>query len=156
VHPPRSARLSTQQVARAGQFLVAAELSLRGARGVGLTTEGRRTEIRATSSDGRALAIRVKTRRAGTWQPKLSEAEPQPDDDQSHRFWIFVDLSERSSRPTYYVVPEPWIQSDIRATHREYLDRHGGQRAETPDSQHHAVDEGRIEEWEGRWESLGL
>jgi hypothetical protein len=92
----------------------------------------------------------------GTWQPKLGEAEPHPDDDQSHRFWIFVDLTKRSSRPTYYVVPEPWIQADIRETHREYIARHGGQRARTPDSDHHSVDEGRIHEWEERWEILGL
>ena len=119
-------------------------------------TEGRRTEIHATSPDGRALAIRVKTKRAGTWQPSLREADPRLADDQRDRFWIFADLGNQSSRPTYYVVPEPWIQSDIRATHREYLDRHGGHRAETPDSQHHAVEEGRIKEWEERWEILRL
>jgi hypothetical protein len=135
---------------------VAAELTRRGARDVGLTRHGRRTEIRATSPDGSALEIRVKTRRVGTWQPKLGEAEPHPDDEQSHRFWIFVDLTKRSSRPTYYVVPEPWIQSDIRETHREYIARYGGQRARTPDSDHHSIDEGRIQEWEERWEILGL
>jgi hypothetical protein len=93
---------------------VAAELTRRGARDVGLTTHARRTEIRATSPDGRALEIRVKTRRVGTWQPKLGEAEPRPDDDLSHRFWIFVDLTKESSRPTYYVVPEPEVWRDRR------------------------------------------
>jgi hypothetical protein len=135
---------------------VAAELTRRGARDVGSTKHGRRTEVRATGPDGRILEIRVKTGRVGTWQPKLGEAEPHPDDDQSHRFWIFVDLTKRRSRPTYYVVPEPWIQSDIRETHREYIARHGGQRARTPGSDHHSVDEGRIHEWEERWEILGL
>ena len=35
-----------------------------------------------------------------------------------------------------------------------YLRKHGGKRARNPDSTHHAIDESRLREWQGRWEIL--
>jgi hypothetical protein len=148
---------SNLQVARAGQFLVAAELSLLGVGDVRFIAERIRKELHATSADRRrTVEIKVKTKRAGTWQPSLREAEPQPAATENDRFWIFVDLSKPKVRPGFFVVPEPWIQRDIREVHQAYLARHGGSRAVTPDSQHHAVREDRIAEWKERWDVLGL
>jgi hypothetical protein len=149
-------RPSNPQVARAGRFLVAAELSLLGA-DVRFIAESRRKELHATSADRRrTVEIKVKTRRAGTWQPSLREAEPQAAGSENERFWIFVDLSKPNVRPGFFVVPEPWIQQDIREVHEAYLARHGGHRAVTEDSEHHSVSEDRIAEWTDRWDILGL
>jgi hypothetical protein len=147
---------SNLQVARAGQFLVAAELSLLGAADVSFVEERRRKELHATSADGRTIEIKVKTKRSGDWQPSLREAEPQPAATENERFWIFVDLSKPEARPGFFVVPEPWMQRDIREVHQAYLARHGGHRALTPASKHHAVREDRIAEWKDRWDLLGV
>ncbi len=36
------------------------------------------------------------------------------------------------------------------------LQSHGGMRARNPDSPHHAIDEGRFDQWQGRWDVLGI
>src|SRR3954454_640157 len=141
-------RPSTQHVARAGQLFVAAELTLRGAHDVRTVTEGRRSELIATSQDrARTVGLRVKSKRAGDWQPSLLEAEPGERPLSHDRFWVFVDLSQPSQRPHYYLVPEPWIQRNIREAYAEAVARHGGHRERTPESTHHKVDKDRIAQW---------
>jgi hypothetical protein len=39
---------------------------------------------------------------------------------------------------------------------RAHLRRHGGHRAKTASSTHHAIQKGRIADWHGRWDLLGL
>ena len=71
-------------------------------------------------------------------------------------FWVFVDLGSMDAHPRYWVVPDWWLKNDIYTAHRAYLRKHGGQRARNPDSTHHAIDESRLREWQGRWEILGI
>jgi hypothetical protein len=48
------------------------------------------------------------------------------------------------------------MQNNIRDAHLEYLDRHGGQRARTKDSTHHAIPVPRVEQWRDQWDLLGI
>ncbi len=91
-----------QQVASTGRDLVARELRDRGARDVQEVAEGRRKELRAVNPAGRRIGIRVKTKRAGTWQPSLREADGDFSQAGVDRAWVFVDLG--GSRPAFYVV----------------------------------------------------
>lgn len=145
------------QVGRAGEYFVAAELLRRGAYAV--TFAGNMPEIDLLASDveqTRTVAIQVKTRRSGDWQTGLKEWRRRAPEISALRFWVFVDLTRIGSLPAYYVVPEDWIQRDIDEHHAAYLARHGGKRAATPGSRHHAIRRSRIAQWQDRWDQLGI
>src|SRR5262249_51384848 len=146
-----------QQVARAGEHFVAAELHRRGAYAVPFA--GNMPEIDILASDVnqvRTVAIQVKTKRVGAWQTSLREWTSRLPEVAATRFWVFVDLNGSEASPDYFIVPEKWIQEDIERAHGEYLMRHGGQRARTPTSKHHAIRLSRIKEWRDRWDLLGI
>jgi hypothetical protein len=65
-------------------------------------------------------------------------------------------LGAYKAAPRYWIVPDWWMRNDIYRVHQEYLGRHGGRRAKTPDSTHHAIEEKRLSEWQGKWEILGI
>jgi hypothetical protein len=149
---------NTQQVSRAGEHFVAAELHRRGAYAVTFAGNMPRIDILATNSEQtRTAAIQVKTMTAGAWQTSITRGREreEPTEEDTH-FWIFVELKEPPAQPDFYVVPEWWIENDIHRAHGEYLGKHGGQRAMTKDSTHHAIKRSRIEQWRGRWDLLGL
>ena len=146
-----------QQVARAGEHFVAAELHRRGAYAV--TFAGNMPEIDILASDlnqTRTVAVQVKTKRTGTWQTTIREWTARVPEVAESRFWVFVDIHKDDRPPEYFIVPERWIQEDIQQHHEAYLERHGGQRAKTPASRHHAIRKNRVEEWRDRWELLGI
>ncbi|MBA4159680.1 MAG: hypothetical protein H0X65_19720 [Gemmatimonadetes bacterium] len=45
---------------------------------------------------------------------------------------------------------------NIHEAHQEYLHRHGGRRAVTQDSDHHAIQPHRVRAWRDRWDLLDL
>ncbi|HEV2437718.1 MAG TPA: hypothetical protein VG077_17120 [Verrucomicrobiae bacterium] len=108
----------------------------------------------------RTVHIQVKTKRGGrTWHASIRDGQqtlpPSKPLDETV-FWVFVDLGEIDAAPRFWIVPEWWIRNDIYATHQAYLDRHGGARARSHDSTHHAIDESRLSEWHGKWEIMGI
>jgi hypothetical protein len=66
---------------------------------------------------------------------------------------VFVDLG---GAPRYWIVPDRWIRNDIHEAHQQYLNKHGGHRAENHSSKHHAIDESRLENWQNKWDILGI
>lgn len=145
---------NSQQVARAGEHFVAAELHRRGAYAV--TFAGNMPEIDILASDAgqtRTVAVQVKTKRSGTWQTTRREWTDRVPEVAATRFWVFVDIHKTDTSPDYFVVPEKWIQEDINRSHKAYLERHGGQ--DRP-SKHHAIPRKRIEQWRDCWEQLGI
>lgn len=137
---------------RRGVDAVVAEIERRGATSVDVRS-GRRRELRMTAR-GVEYTLRVKARRSGTWQSTTTEGEPRTPEALPTRIWVFVDLAERP--PGFYIAPEWWVRNDIYDAHRAYLARHGGHRAQTEDSTHHAIQPGRISQWRDRWDLLGL
>ena len=137
---------------RAGEHALVGELSRRGASSIEVIP-GRRRVLKVVHR-GRAYTLRVKARRSGTWQARTSDGEPRAEEIEPTRFWVFVDLAERP--PMLYIAPDWWVRNDIFLAHREYLARHGGHRARTDESTHHAVPLDRITEWRDRWDQLGL
>jgi hypothetical protein len=151
-------KLNTQQVGRAGEHFVAAELHRRGAYAV--TFSGNMPEIDILASDvtrRRTVAIQVKTKTAGTWQTLITRGRRRRRKPDETDFWVFVDLGKDPEvRPDYFVTPRWWIENSIYKRHQEYLVRHGGHRARTPESKHHAIPLSAIEEWRECWDSLGI
>lgn len=137
-----------------GRMIAATELARRGAR-VEEVRDGRRRLLSATvPGASSSVLLRVKARTGGTWQGDTRDGVPNPVPPSTPTFWLFVDLS--TVRPAFYVVPDDWMRRDIYADHQRYLQRHGGQRAHTLDSTHHAIQLKRIAEWRDRWDLVGL
>jgi hypothetical protein len=126
-----------QQVARAGEYFVVAELNKRGAHAVTFAGNMPKIDVMACNqSQNRTIHIQVKTKRGGrSWHASILAGRPtQPPatslDEKA--FWIFVDLGDWDTTPRYWIVPHWWICNDIYAAHRAYLESHGGKRARNP------------------------
>jgi hypothetical protein len=150
-------KLNNQQVARAGQHFVAAELYRRGAYTVTFAGKPLIAVFATDQHQERKVFIQVKTRQAGTWQTSTKYGQPREEPKPpERRFWVFVDLLKAGASPAYFIVPEWWIQNDIHVAHQAYLGRHGGVRARTATSTHHAIGPSRLEEWRDAWDILGI
>jgi hypothetical protein len=150
-----------QLVARAGEFFVVAELNKRGAHAVSFAGNMPRIDLLAcNNAQSRTIHLQVKTKRGGrTWHASLVGSEPTEapgDPFDEMLYWVFVDLGDDKSSPRYWIVPEWWIRNSIYTTHQAYLARHGGHQPRNRRSQHHAIDEQRLQEWLGRWDILGI
>jgi len=152
---------SNQQVARAGEHFVAAELNKRGAYAVTFAGNMPKIDLLACNADqSRTIQIQVKTKKdRGSWHASIvdcmvMEAPPNPLD--VIKFWIFVELGRYDVAPRYWIVPDWWMRNDIYHAHQAYLGRHGGQRAKNPESTHHSIEEKRLSAWQGNWAILGL
>jgi hypothetical protein len=147
--------MNSHEVNRQARQLVEFELMQRGAGSV--TSRGtRKVRLHANnSSQNRSVEIRVKAKRKGNWHATTDEASllSNSGDHEAPTFWVFVDLG---GPPIYWIVPDRWIRNDIHDAHRRYLDRHGGHRAKNHYSNHHSIEENRIEEWKNKWEILGI
>lgn len=147
-----------QQIARAGEYFVAAELNKRGAFAVTFAGNMPKIDLMACNRDqSRTIHIQVKTKRGGrTWHSSTKGSEPVAQPAGETVFWIFVDLGDLDAWPRYWIVPDWWLRNDIHEAHEAYLARHGGTRPGNPDSTHHSIDESRLEEWQERWDVLGI
>lgn len=148
-------KLNPQQVAYAGEHLVAAEIHRRG--GYAVTFSGNMKGIDLLASDSRherKIDIQVKTKTAGAWQTSILRGQERTEPDDERSFWILVDL--RPDGPEYYIVPTWWMQNDIHSAHQEYLAKRGGHRAKNDDSTHHSIPMSRVGQWKGRWDVLGI
>jgi hypothetical protein len=68
-------------------------------------------------------------------------------------FWVFVDFG---GEPRYWIVPEWWMRNDIHEAHQRYLQKHGGHRARNDESNHHSIEESRLERWKNKWDVLNI
>jgi hypothetical protein len=153
-------RLTNQQVARAGELFVAAEIHRRG--GYAVTFAGNMPGIDMLASDRdntRRISIQVKTKGPNSqgWQTSTRQglsSESADVESFAGRFWVLVDL--RPTYPGFYVMPELWIRNDIYKRHQEYLALHGGHRPKTLASEHHLINITRVAEWHDTWDVLGI
>lgn len=147
-----------QQVARAGEHFVAAELNKRGAYAVTFAGNMPKIDLIACNEDqSRTVFLQVKTKSGGgTWHSNIRAGWKQDPLEDETTFWVFVDLGGLNESPRYWIVPDWWMRNDIYETHQAYLKRHGGTRARKPESEHHAITESRLEQWKDRWEILGI
>jgi hypothetical protein len=150
-----------QQVARAGEYFVVAELNKRGAHAVTFAGNMPKIDVMACNqAQTRTVRIQVKTKRGGpSWHASIlagRPTEPPATSLDETAFWILVDLGDRDTPPRYWVVPDWWMCNDIYTAHRAYLESHGGRRKRNPDSTHHAIKESRLAEWQRKWEILGV
>lgn len=154
----KSRGASNQQVGRAGEYFTVAELNKRGAFAVPFAGNMPKIDIIACNKDeSRTVYIQVKTKRGGkTWHSSILGSQPMTSKFDELNYWVFVDLGSFDEQPRFWIVPDWWIKDNIYTTHQAYLNRHGGRRANNPDSTHHAIEEKRLIEWLGAWKILGI
>ena len=147
--------MNPQQVGRAGELYVAAEIHRRG--GYAVTFAGNMPGIDILASDvgdGRRISIQVKARSSGTWHARVPRDAVAGGRDTEDSFWVFVDLGPE--HPTYFIAPRWWIRNDIHDAHGAFLARHGGTRPNSAESEHHGIPSHRVEQWRDRWDVLRI
>ena len=144
-----------QNVALQGRTAVMDALERRGARAK-LLRHGNLVLLEVTRPGAAEhVLVRVKTRTGGTWQASIRDGDPVAAPHIPATFWAFVDLKD-PREPAFYIAPDDWVRRDIHAAHEEYLGRHGGERAFSKDSNHHAIQLRRILQWRDRWDLIEL
>jgi len=135
---------------------VKAELKNRGAF-VEEKQFGRLKKVLATdAARRRTVELRIRAKRKDGWQAKTDEAKEvtaPPDPQCVKEFSVFVDLA---GTPRYWIVPDWWLGDDIHKAHQNYLQKHGGHRAQNDGSNHHSIKESRLAEWENKWDILDI
>jgi len=151
----------SDQIGRAGEYYVAAEILRRGGYAVTFSGNMPGTDILASDvNQTRQIGIQVKTKGPGStvWQTSTARARKAAgaaaDAEVHGRFWVLVDL--RTVHPEFYVMPEWWALNNIYEKHQDYLQSHGGVRPGNPMSTHHAITKQRVEEWRERWSELRI
>ena len=171
---------TTDQVGRAGEHYVAAELNIRGAYASPFSGNVPEIDIVATDKDKeRIVHIQVKTKRSpGNWHMGLrhgwaeitlsgcpkngkcgKDCTPQlcePIFGKEDHYWVFVSL-QKDGGQRYYTVRDDRVRRLVRDKHEAYLAKHGGQRSgSNHDSLHFSFSDKDLRPWLGRWNELGL
>jgi len=92
----RSRGNNNQQVGRAGEYFVVAELNKRGAFAVPFAGNMPKIDLIACNrNQSRTIHIQVKTKRSGkSWQSTIVGSQPMVPPADETNFWVFVDLGE--------------------------------------------------------------
>jgi len=145
----KGAGLTSREVNELAKRHLVAELATRGI--TAALGDGSAVTITRASSEPVQLIVRAK--RGPVWQTSTTYGIPRSEPQQPEgRFWVLVDL--RPDVPTFWVVPEWWVQNDIHRDFSAYLARNGGRRKEGGDSTHTAITELRVAQWQDRWDLL--
>ena len=115
-------QLESGLVGVAGEYLVAAELSLRGYLAAITLRNSRGIDIIASSSDAsKSVSIQVKTNKTGKVAWPLSKKSEDFFSD-SH-FYVFVRLGPIGLRSDFFVVPSETVAIYISTAHRDWLSK---------------------------------
>jgi hypothetical protein len=151
-----STKMNPQQVARAGEMFVAAEINKRG--GYAVTFAGNMPGIDILASDladNRLISIQVKSKSSGTWHARYpKDAIKSSRLPHETHFWIFVDLE--GEHPAYYVAPQWWIRNNILEEHTAFLADYEKKHGHKRESSHHGIPVRRVEQWRDRWDILDI
>jgi hypothetical protein len=116
----KSVDLETTLVGVAGEYFVAAELSLRGFLATITLRNSRGIDIIASNGDAsRSVSIQVKTCNGAspTW---ILSKKAESFSGAGH-FYVFVRLEAVGSRPDYHIVPSSVVADRVKQSHAAWL-----------------------------------
>ena len=147
-------RLESTLVGVAGEYFVAAELSLRGYLASVTLRNSRGIDIIASSADAsKSVSIQVKTSKGKAPSWILSKKSEDLFSD-SH-FYVFVLLKSLGTRPDFFVARSIAVAKYISTTHREWLKGSKRDGTQRQDSSMRKFDDPKGSHRE-RWDVLGL
>jgi hypothetical protein len=111
----KSRGAGNQQVGRAGEYFVVAELNKRGAFAVPFAGNMPKIDLIACNHDeSRTVHIQVKTKRGGkTWHSSIVGSHPTAQKTDEIIFWVFVDLGGFDEHPRFWIAPDWWVKDNI-------------------------------------------
>jgi hypothetical protein len=113
-------KLESTLVGVAGEYFVAAELSVRGCIASITLRNSRGIDIIVSNADGtKSVTIQVKTNSSGDSSWILNKKSE--DYLSSNHYYVFVSLKPLGLRPEYYIVPSEIVARYCRETHRKWL-----------------------------------
>lgn len=113
-------KLELTQVGIAGEYYVAAELSVRGYVASITLRNSRGIDILASNADAtRTVSIQVKTSKGG--QPRWILGKKSESFASRGHFYAFVILSPIGQRPEFYIVPSEVVASTVSTDHTTWL-----------------------------------
>jgi len=154
---------SNKLVGQTGEYLVAAQLSRRGLIATTFTGNVPHYDIIASNEDGRHVSVQVKASRGSSWQfgditqfCNISFKGKKQIVGRSKRcpvqrlvvVFVMVDIN---GADRYYILTWCKLRNLIIKSHKAYLARHGGRRAETWDSLHCAISEKALRPYRDKW-----
>lgn len=144
-----SIKLESTLVGVAGEYYVAAELSLRGIIASITLRNSRGIDIIASSSDGKkSISIQVKTNSNGANSWILNKKSESYHAD--NHFYVFVALKEIGVRPNFYIVPSEVVSKYITDSHSNWLSlpkRDGAPRKDSNMRVYKDIDSKHHENW---------
>ena len=146
--------LESTLVGVAGEYFVAAELSLRGYLASVTLRNSRGIDIIASSADAsKSVSIQVKTSKSKT--PSWILSKKSEDFFSDSHFYVFVLLKSLGTRPDFFVAPSIAVAKYICTTHREWLQGSKRDGTQRQDSNMRKFDDPEGQHRE-RWDVLGL
>jgi hypothetical protein len=137
----------------AGEYFVAAELSLRGWLATVTIKNAPNTDVLAQKPrTGMIVAIQTKTAGVGN-EFQLRQKAEEVALAQSEWF-VLVKLIEERTRPHFFIVPKNVVSGAIWASHRDYLKRPRAAGKVVKDTDKRALVAKRLEGYADRWDLL--
>ena len=140
----------------AGEYYVAAELTLRGYIASITLRNSRGVDIIASNSEAsKSVSIQVKTSNSSKPKWILSQKNENFASDSENHFYVFVALHQLTERPDFYVVPSKIVAESIRSSHANWLSGKKKDDTQRKDSsiRNFTDDEGKYKE---AWDLLNL
>ena len=159
-----------QLTAKAGEFLISAELCRRGF--ISTPFAGNVPEFDIVAIDEslkRNIPIQVKTtKKGGGWQSRLyrwceiefdGEIQKKVEKkkiDNPDLIYVMVNLGQCYGKDEFYLLRKSELQEIIVSKHRQAIAKHGGRRPQKPFSMHCAVTTKQLEKYKDNWKILSL
>jgi hypothetical protein len=116
----KTSKLERTLVGVAGEYFVAAELSMRGYLASITLRNSRGIDIVACNGDAsRSVSIQVKTSTGAN--PKWMLNQKAETYESANHFYVLVRLRSVSTRPDYYIVPSTSVASYVQSSHQNWL-----------------------------------
>jgi len=118
-------KLSNGITGIAGEYFVAAELSIRGFMASVTLRNNESIDIHATkiSNNDKMFAIQVKTSQINNRKWILNK-KSETYTSESH-FYIFVTLKDKFERPDYFIISSKSLSKIVKASHKRWLESPG-------------------------------
>jgi hypothetical protein len=137
----------------AGEYFVAAELSLRGWLATVTIKNAPDTDILAQKpATGIVVAIQTKTASLGN-NFQLNRKCEVPARSQNE-WYVLVKIREENTRPSFYIVPRDIMAGAVYAQHLEWLSRPGLTGTPHKDTERRGIVAAHVAGYEDRWDLL--
>jgi hypothetical protein len=146
----------------AGAHFVAGELSQRGYVATLTTRNTTGIDVLVSKLDGsKSVCIQVRTSSAKqreNYTRSWSMGKKDENIFSDYLFYVFVDIKSSNEKPDYYIVKSKTVAEYVKATHKDYLAKSGGDGKPHPEGEMRAfvIEDSDVEKFLSRWDTLGL